>query len=187
MSKSSIVNSVQVVSALSNPVTVSLSHCPMAFDLQPEGSFEVAERTPQGGYIEVVFDSYEGRPILWVHGWEFGDTEISVNGVPQAVPPCIRNKQPEHRLKGWPAGRPEADPAAGLFVSDERTEGNNRIDVEDSGTMTSHVNPPKQLIWYSGAGVNGGSPKLVLHDDGLRIIGAHGHVVTEAGANDGRE
>ncbi|WP_143202426.1 hypothetical protein [Amycolatopsis sp. CB00013] len=181
MSMSSIVNTVQVVSALSAPITVRLSHCPMAFDLKPGELFDVTERTPPGGYVEIVFDSYEGRPILWVHGWEFGDTEISVNGVSQDVPPCTRNNKPDFRLKGWPAGRPEAAPAAGVYVCDERTEGDNRIDIEDSGVVTSYVNPPKQPMWYSGAGIDGAPPKLVLHDDGVRIIGAHGHVVTEDG------
>lgn len=183
---SSIVNKVQVVSALSAPITVSLSHCPMAFGLQPGESFEVTERTPPEGYIEIVFDSYEGRPILWIHGWEFGDTEISVNGVRQDVPPYTRNSQPEFRLKGWPSGRTETVPTVGLFVSDERTQDNNRIDVEDVGTARPHLNPPKQPIWYSGTGIDGGAPKLVLHDDGLRIIGAHGHVVTE-GSDHSRE
>ncbi|MEV7550400.1 hypothetical protein AB0N89_12315 [Amycolatopsis sp. NPDC089917] len=187
MSKSSIVNTVKVVSALATPVTVSFSHCPMVFDLQPEGSFEVTEKTPPEGYIEAVFDSYEGRPILWVHGWESGETEISINGVSQDVPLCTRNNQPDFRLKGWPDGRPEAPAVTGLFVSDERTEGDNRIDVEDSGTVTSHANPPKQPIWYSGASINGGPPTLILHDDGLRIIGAHSQVVTEAGAADDRK
>ncbi|RSN66008.1 hypothetical protein DMH01_06660 [Amycolatopsis sp. WAC 04182] len=126
----------------------------------------------------MVFDAYEGRPILWVHGWEFGETDLSVDGVRQDVPPCIRNNKPDFRLKGWPSGRSEIAPAAGLFICDERAVGDNRIDVEDSGTVSSHVNPPKQPIWYSGTGVDGGPPELVLHDDGLRVIGAHGHVVT---------
>lgn len=181
VSMSSIVNTVQVASALSAAITVRLSHCTMAFELEPDESFEVTERTPPGGYVEIIFDTYEGRPILWVHGWEFGDTEISVNGVRRNVPPCSRNNQPDFRLKGWPSGRPEAAPSAGIYVCDERTEGANRIDVDDSGVATSYLSPPKQPIWYSGTGIDGSPPKLVLHDDGVRIIGAHGHVVADGG------
>ncbi|MFJ8916418.1 hypothetical protein [Amycolatopsis sp. NPDC102389] len=171
-----IVNTVQVVSALSAPITVNLSHSPMAFDLRPGETFEITERTPPEGYIEIVFDSYEGRPILWIHGWEFGETELSVRGVRQDVPPCIRNNKPDFRLKGRPPGRAEVVPAAGLFVCDERTQGDNRIDVEDSGTVTSYLNPPKQPIWYSGTGIDGNPPKLVLHDDAVRVVGAYGHI-----------
>ncbi|EMD24698.1 hypothetical protein [Amycolatopsis azurea] len=174
-----ILNTVQVTSALTAQTTVSFSHCAMTFELHPGDSFEVTERTPPDGYLEIVFDAHEGRPILWLHGWESGDTELSVNGVRKELPPCIRNDQPSFRLKGWPAGAASSGTTAGLYVSDARTQARNLVEVEDSGTTTSYSAPPGLLIWYSGTGVDGNPPRLVLHDDVLRIVGSNSHVVTD--------
>ncbi|MFF0146023.1 hypothetical protein [Amycolatopsis sulphurea] len=175
------VNALRIINALTLPVPLAFGLPPnRRVDLTPGDWAEIKETTPVDGYLEISVDSIEGTSI-WVHEWESGTTEVSLNGSPHPFAPAVRNNNPELRQRGWPAGSAQtmsSSSSVGLLLDDSRLDG-TLLRVEHQGGTKTYRASGRTPIWYSGIGIEGTPPKLFVEPDGLRIVASESHTVLD--------